>query len=583
MAWTRFTIILILIFSTSGLRIFCAETGPVKKEITPPVVESKIGFISFPSETEIEPGLDRIFIAPQTRLPIMLDAADYYLLIVRIESYAVCCMIPKYQKYMVLMEPSKDGFSMYFRGGIEASLVPFILRSGEELPVTGSDDKAYFAAVKRNNSVFTIKVPRDTDGLSLSRESSFAKFAVGQKRKGLEYFNGKWIPSAEAAALRDSQVGNEKKKQERWNNLKAEAEAGVLVLKNGRIMHGSYKGCDKISILFESGGETRQYGVEEVADIGVVKALSMGNLDSAGQLIAKARDLAGAPGQAKRDLEQAQGFLRKINPSVTELMGRAMELGAEATKINDEIDSSLKEKNLALYNFEVFPKTILDYHLKNGHIRAGGTWINPDQLCRRCSGGGEIACAKCQATGKVAKKCQKCQNGRITCHICEGSGYKVCSICNGAGQFIRTCSYCGGSGVVSGYYSYPCGSNVYLFSGAVMVVGGYSPWYCYPSYTAKTCPACNGTGNMSITCTYCGGYGKMICPKTEKCDLCNGVGFIKSMCPDCEGRGKVTCPDCKGKGFSGNAQKAPDEDDKAPAPAGNAVPAGGGKSQKMAP
>ncbi|MFZ2654339.1 MAG: zinc finger-like domain-containing protein, partial [Victivallales bacterium] len=98
-----------------------------------------------------------------------------------------------------------------------------------------------------------------------------------------------------------------------------------------------------------------------------------------------------------------------------------------------------------------------------------------------------------------------------------------------------------------------------------------------------TCPACNGTGKISIACTYCGGYGKMICPKTEKCEMCKGVGFTKSMCPDCEGRGKVTCPDCRGKGFSGQAQKFPGENEKPPVPTGTPLPGGAGKSQKMAP
>jgi hypothetical protein len=104
--------------------------------------------------------------------------------------------------------------------------------------------------------------------------------------------------------------------------------------------------------------------------------------------------------------------------------------------------------------------------------------------------------------------------------------------------------------------SYSNGPSLYLSSGA-MTVGGFSPGFCYPSYTSRTCPACGGYGNISIACSYCGGSGSLICPKTEKCLLCNGIGFYKIICPDCQGKGRIPCPDCKGKGFNGEAQKYP--------------------------
>ncbi|HBC88083.1 MAG TPA: hypothetical protein DCZ94_14125 [Lentisphaeria bacterium] len=578
------TILLVLLFCAFHPCLFCDEAvGPIRQSVNPPLVESKIGYLTALSDLDIEPDSTRIFIAPQTRLPIMQDSGDFYYFLVKIDTSDVCCKIPKYQKYMILMDPSKDKSYMYFRGGIEAEIVPFLISSGEEMPILSSNDNYFFVAVKRRGFSATIKIPRDSKGVSISRESAFAKLSVEQKKKGLEYFNGSWMTPAKAQELRNSQLDKETLRQKRWDALKKQAGSGILILKDGRIIHGTYRGGDKVSIFFESQGDTLQYRIEDVADIDYEKAVSMGNLDSAATLVAQAKGRVDEyPGHARRFLEQAQSFLIKVNPSFTELMGKAMDLGAQVKSMNEGIDSSLKKKNLAIYNYEVFPAAILDYHLKSGHILAGKSWINPEQLCKRCSGGGEISCAKCQAAGKVNKKCPKCDNGRIACHLCEGSGHKVCNICGGLGEFLRTCTRCGGSGVISGYYSYPCGPYLYLSSGAVMVVGTVSPFYYYPNYATRTCPACNGTGRMSTVCSYCGGIGKMVCPKTEKCDLCNGVGFTKVMCPDCEGRGKVTCPDCKGKGFSGAAQKAPGEDEKSPAPSG-AAPASGGKSQTMVP
>ncbi|GEM_PF-2704422 len=574
---------LMMLFSLLQMSSFCNDTiGPLKHlPIRPPHIESKSGYLTATTDIEITPETARIFISPQTRLPIIADCRDFYIFLVRIESSDVSCRIMKYQKYMILMDLSKDKSSMYFRGGIEAEIVPFIILSGEELPIVGSNESCYFVSAPRGRYAATIRIPKDTAGLSFSKESAFSKLSAEQKKKGLEYFNGNWIPAAKAQELRNSQADQETMKQKKWDSLKKQAEAGVIVLKGGNVLHGTYKGCDKTSVLFESERGTRQYGINDIADIDSGKALALGNLDSASSLLSKAKIfLSEYPGQSKRCIEQAQFLLTKVNPSYADLMGKTMDLGAQIKEMNDGIDAFLKQKNLALYNYEVFPVAVLNYHQKQGHILVGRTWIEPSQLCKRCSGAGEITCAKCQGTGWANKKCPKCENGRMTCHICEGSGYKICNVCGGVGSFMRTCTRCGGTGVVSAYYNYPAGPYLYLSSGTVMVVGG--PWFCYPSYSASTCPLCNGTGRMTVTCSYCGGFGKMICPKTEKCDKCGGTGFIKVMCPDCEGRGKVTCPDCKGKGFSGDPQKAPGEEEKPPAPAPS-VPVGTGKPSKMVP
>ena len=545
----------------SQFLVLCQSQSVVRTP-RPPAVESETGYLTASADIEVPPELPKIFIAPQTTLPLIEDSGESYTFLVNVNSFAGYCRVPKYQKFMVITELSKDGKSIYFRGGIEAEVSPFKIFRGEEMPITGGDSENYFVSVLRRKSNMTVKLPKRTEGIVFSRESAFAKFAAEQKGNGLEYYNGVWMPVDKALDLRSSQVAADLRKQRKWDTLKAMAEAGVIVLKDGKIIHGSCKGGDRTSIFFESeSGDAQQYGIEDIGDIDYGKAVALGNLDYANQLVFKAKELMDSyPGEAKKNLEQAQVFLKKVVSSLPDIMEKSTGIGAHITSMNENIDGNLKKKGLALFNYGTFPADVLKYHQEKGHMLIGGkTWINPEQLCRRCSGGGEIPCAKCQRTGKINKKCEKCQNGRIACHICEGRGFKPCNLCNGTGEFLQTCTMCGGSGVVSGYYSYQSGPSLYLSSGAVMV-GGFSPW-CYPSYTTRACSACGGSGNISITCSYCGGSGNLICPKTEKCNLCNGVGFLKIICPDCQGKGRIPCPDCKGKGFNGEAQRYPGHDE----------------------
>ena len=572
----------IFAFSAFQFQVLCQQASPARTP-QPTAVESKTGYLTAYTDIEIPPEFPKIFISPQTRLPIMEDSSESYSFLVNVNSLAICCRIPKYQKFMVLTELSKDRSSIYFRGGIEADTFPFKIFSGEEMPIAGEDSNNYFVSVLRRKSKVTVKLPKQTESIVFSKESAFAKFAAEQKNRGLEYHNGIWLHEDKAHELRSSQAATDQKRRKKWDTLKAMSESGVVVLENGKIIHGSYKGGDSTSILFESeDGNTQQYGIDDIGDIDCGKAVELGNLDSANQLLLKAKELIDPyPGEAKKNLEQAQLLLRKIVSPLPDITEKSKELGARISNMNESIEGNLKKKGLVLFNYYAFPADVLNYHQKKGHILIGGkTWINPEQRCRRCSGNGEISCAKCQGLGKMNKKCEKCQNGRITCHICEGSGYKPCNVCNGVGEFLRTCTRCGGSGVVSGYYSYPCGPNLYLSSGTVMVVGTYYPWY-YPSYNTRSCSACGGDGNISIACSYCGGSGRLICPKTEKCDLCNGVGFFKSSCPDCQGKGRIPCPDCKGKGFNGEAQRYPGFDEKPDAVSG--ITSGGAKSQTRLP
>lgn len=582
MSWLKISSA-IFAFTSFQFLIFCQHPSS-EKTPKPPAVESEIGYLTASADIEIPPEFPKIFIAPQTTLQVMEDSSESYVFLVNVNSIGLCCKIPKYQKFMVMMELSKDRSSIYFRGGIEAEVSPFKIFAGEEMPITGEDANNYFVSVSRLKSIMKVKLPKQIQTVLFSRESAFEKFAAEQKKNGLEYYNGAWITEEKARDLRNSQATAELEKQKKWDTLKSMAEAGVIVLKNGRIIHGSYKGGDKTSILFESeDGETKQYGIDDIGGIGYEKALALGNLDSANQMLSKARKLVdSSPGEAKKNLEQARIFLEKNFSTPQDIADKSKEIGAQISSMNARIDSDLKNKGLVLFNYKTFPADLLCYHQKKGHMLIGNnTWINPDQLCKRCSGNGEISCVRCQGYGKVNKQCEKCQEGRITCHLCDGSGYKPCNVCNGVGGFLRTCSKCGGSGVLSGYYPYSSGPTLYLSSGAFSVPS--SPWFSYPTYTTRTCSACGGSGNISIPCSYCGGSGSLTCPKTEKCDICKGLGFLRIICPDCEGKGRLICPTCFGKGYKGEAQKYPGLDGKADTGADPAGISRGSKSQTLSP
>lgn len=68
------------------------------------------------------------------------------------------------------------------------------------------------------------------------------------------------------------------------------------------------------------------------------------------------------------------------------------------------------------------------------------------------------------------------------------------------------------------------------------------------------CPACNGTGEIRLTCRGCKGAGVNICSGcdgrgTEICKGCDGRGgFMNTQCKYCQGKGSVICNNCNGRG-----------------------------------
>ena len=113
--------------------------------------------------------------------------------------------------------------------------------------------------------------------------------------------------------------------------------------------------------------------------------------------------------------------------------------------------------------------------------------------CSYCYGRGEIACARCNGTGKIKYKCPKC-NGR------GDFGYSICSYCHGQGK------------TGSGYYA----ENLCLLCGG-------------NGKTKETCYDCFGTGYQSDDCV----PGDIEISFSQhhyfKCSHCNGQGTVRQV------------------------------------------------------
>ncbi len=138
--------------------------------------------------------------------------------------------------------------------------------------------------------------------------------------------------------------------------------------------------------------------------------------------------------------------------------------------------------------------------------------------CHTCSGRGLLTCPACNG------------NKQITCSGCEGRGKNTCSRCRGKGK--EDCRTCGGSGTTS--QSCPAFKTTYDMEG---------------NRVQDTCPKCNGSGYVRVSCNYCRG-GRVTCSNcsgrgTLRCEKCKGSGKI--TCARCKGRGEITCRTCKGK------------------------------------
>jgi hypothetical protein len=167
--------------------------------------------------------------------------------------------------------------------------------------------------------------------------------------------------------------------------------------------------------------------------------------------------------------------------------------GGEILLNGNRYDKDLSVK-LDNFDFKYYPYVdTLHYLSEDGHLSTKHALKSKD--LRRDNGGYIGVCGSCD-DGRV--ECDSCGgSGKEDCYDCGGSGVIYCNSCNGDGEI--ECSDCDGSGEIDG----------------------------------KECPQCKGSKN--IDCPDCSS-GRL------DCDTCHGNGNYN--CGDCDGDGTVPCPDC---------------------------------------
>ena len=222
--------------------------------------------------------------------------------------------------------------------------------------------------------------------------------------------------------------------------------------------------------------------------------------------------------------------------------------------------------------------------------------------CPTCSGTNQVTCTTCSGTGKTSKSCTTCggdgkingtcggtfkdsrshtvmlngtvtctggcSNGKKKCYTCGGSGkewitppgsingyQQKCSSCSGSGN--SDCSTCNGNGFLEEYKCSDClktslgsssgVSHSYSYKCTVCGTSSSSFGTCKKTVANKnTCSACTG-GNITASCTSCGGDGKVTCKAsgcsqgkvTVTCPTCRGYKTVPTACGTCGGVGEL--------------------------------------------
>lgn len=530
--------------------------------IAPPEIESKIGYLTVAKNVALPPVSERLFILPQIDLLILEENDDAYMLVYPAKNYSTACVVPKYAKYTTIMIKDSAKKKLSFRGGLEVDTMELVLRKGEELSVKKKVKGGYIAMVRCNNQDLPFFVPDDLEGIEFKKESAFAKFAKSQNAKGLKYFNGTWMPADKVALLMEKNRKLDENKLFIWQNLIEGAKSGFVVLKDKKVLHGKLQGNDSTHILFAANGRDYWLGIDDVEPLDVKIILERGKVDTAQILLSKAQKLMQSDlGLAKKNLQDALSF---ANDNISGKDSYAAQIAdstlKESLSLFKQIDARLKEHNEVIYDYAVFPKYVVDYHLEAGDMLLKRKfWIKPNQCCGLCKTKGQITCTLCLGKGVTSKNCPACEGtGKVKCPICEGTGWRECNICGGKGyiyQKSRSSTFFVGT---SCYYPSYWRPGRVVTSGRNIAVIGPSPVFCGPYFGGGTFMEM-GNPDQAIkkVCWQCGGTGTLQCPKTRKCMECKGSGLIFEICIKCHGRKKLECPDCHGKGFIGKVQEVP--------------------------
>jgi len=556
----------------------------------PPPAHSALGYLRVSAEAEVPPASDKIFLRPQQELFLIEDRVDSYVFVAPSKDGSSLCKMPKMSRYTMMLSFPDDPAKGVLRGPLELETLPLKLPLGLELPVVSSDASSWLALCSLKPFEFRLRIPRGQGGVDFSKDSLFDIFSADQKVKGLSLYEGSWIPSEKAAALKAAAEHEARARIRLHELLRSSAAAGRIVMKDGSILEGKFKGSSGDKILFEpSSGDQglRELGVEEIAEMSIPQALAIGALKAARDAFESARQafLAKDYGSAAKGFESAAAKLKSVAQGTEAKADSRAKLSSDLDSARQSLSQALDSAGLALYKYQAFPKKELESHLAKGDVLLRDSiWVKPSQICLRCKGDGSVECPLCKGLGSISKDCPHCVEGQLECQVCHGSGMRRCPTCDGHGGFSKTCANCGGSGLVwkasgilgfePGYVNAPrvaVTSSGFIVSYRPPIIGdwGGDPY----RYIQVSCQRCGGTGVEKTSCGTCGGLGAISCPKTLACPYCGGKGTLKSACPLCGGKTKTACPDCKGKGYLGDSQSGE--------PDGGAPESGGGIIQSQ--
>ena len=120
----------------------------------------------------------------------------------------------------------------------------------------------------------------------------------------------------------------------------------------------------------------------------------------------------------------------------------------------------------------------------------------------------------------VIEKKESNEDKKRNCSQCNGTGYYTTSVqcirCNASGMMQKKCDKCRGEGTIDCSKCHGTGKNTtaVMLNTALTLAGGT------PSSDNETCSTCGGAGK--IECNVCEGTGKV----DQTCSSCNGSGIV---------------------------------------------------------